>query len=83
MRLFVLLDPDGYPYDDMAGKGRVHAYKTYWRAEERMNQLASSGVIGLHVREFSRSQYRYTWEEGFNEGLRRADHPARCGEDSD
>lgn len=72
MTIFILTDSDGGLFNDHAGRGRVHAYKTFEGAQERLMQLMKAGVDrDIHIREFSRRQYRYTVEvERGHEGLR-------------
>lgn len=64
MKLFVVTEKDGYPYQDFENAGWFQAYKTYWRAELRMKELRGEGVSGLHIREYNRGQHRFSGEDG-------------------
>lgn len=63
MKLFVVTEKDGYPYQDFENAGWFPAFKTYWRAELKMKELSKEGITGLHIREYDRGQHRYDWDE--------------------
>lgn len=63
MKLFVLTMKDGYPYSDVEGMSWFPAYRTYWRAAEKLKEVLRAGISDVHIREYERGQHRYEWDD--------------------